>query len=167
MSFHGALIGIIVGTYLFSKKINVKTFFFLDVVATVAPIGIFFGRIANFINSELYGKPTEVAWSVIFPLVDQVPRHPSQLYEAFFEGIILFIILIMLAFKKNVKIGKCSAYFMIFYGTFRILAEQFREPDIQIGYLFNFLTMGTLLSSFMILIGCLILLKFKNNESSH
>ena len=167
MSFHGALIGIIVGTYLFSKKLNVKTFFFLDVVATVAPIGIFFGRVANFINSELYGKPTEVAWSVIFPLVDQIPRHPSQLYEAFFEGIILFIILITLAFKKNVKVGKCSAYFMIFYGTFRILAEQFREPDIQIGYLFNFLTMGTLLSSFMILIGCLILLKFKNNESSH
>ena len=167
MSFHGALIGIIVGTYLFSKKINVKTFFFLDVVATVAPIGIFFGRIANFINSELYGKPTEVAWSVIFPLVDQVPRHPSQIYEAFFEGIILFIILIMLAFKKNVKIGKCSAYFMIFYGTFRILAEQFREPDMQIGYLFNFITMGTLLSSFMILIGYLILLKFKNNESGN
>ena len=100
-------------------------------------------------------------------MVDQIPRHPSQLYEAFFEGIILFIILITLAFKKNVKVGKCSAYFMIFYGTFRMLAEQFREPDIQIGYLFNFLTMGTLLSSFMILIGCLILLKFKNNESSH
>src|SRR6056300_1558297 len=167
MSFHGGVLGIIIATILFAKKNNDDIFEYLDVIAIVAPIGIFFGRLANFINSELYGKPTEVAWSVIFPLVDQIPRHPSQLYEAFFEGMILFIILITLAFKKSVKVGKCSAYFMIFYGTFRMLAEQFREPDIQIGYLFNFLTMGTLLSSFMILIGCLILLKFKNNESSH
>ena len=85
MSFHGAFIGVIIGTYLFSKKIKVNTFFFLDIIATVAPIGIFFGRIANFINSELYGRPSNFIWSVVFPKIDMVARHPSQLYEALLE----------------------------------------------------------------------------------
>ena len=90
MSFHGALIGIIIVTYFFSNLNKVKTFFFLDVIACVAPIGLFFGRIANFINAELYGKPTTVIWSVIFPSVDNISRHPSQLYEAILEGLVLF-----------------------------------------------------------------------------
>ena len=98
MSFHGGLLGVIIGSF-FSKK-RVSTFFILDIIACVAPIGIFLGRIANFINSELVGKATNVTWSVIFPLVDKIPRHPSQLYEAILEGAILFLILNILIFKK-------------------------------------------------------------------
>jgi phosphatidylglycerol:prolipoprotein diacylglycerol transferase len=164
MSFHGALIGIILGTYIFAKKIKINLFFFLDVIASVAPIGIFFGRIANFINGELYGKPSKVFWSVIFPEVDKIPRHPSQLYEALLEGVILLIILISVVYKKETKTGTVSALFMIFYGFFRIIAEQFREPDIQVGYLFDLFTMGSILSFSMILIGLFIFKKATNNE---
>ena len=164
MSFHGALIGIIIGTYFFSKKIKISVFFFLDIIACVAPLGIFFGRIANFINGELYGKPSEFYWSVIFPKIDMVPRHPSQIYEALLEGIILFLILITIILKKNIRISFCSSMFMILYGLFRVIAEQFREPDIQIGYFFNFFSMGTILSFSMIIIGLLIFVKNKKNE---
>jgi phosphatidylglycerol:prolipoprotein diacylglycerol transferase len=166
MSFHGALIGVVVGTYLFSNKVKLNSFFFLDIIACVAPTGIFFGRIANFINGELYGKPTNFFFSVIFPEVDKIPRHPSQLYEAALEGFVLFIILINLIYKKSINTGTVSALFMILYGLFRIISEQFREPDTQIGYLFNLFSMGSILSFFMILIGLLILKKAKNNEFS-
>jgi len=164
MSFHGALLGIILGTYLFSKKRAVSTFFLLDIIACVAPIGIFLGRIANFINSELIGKATNVSWSVIFPLVDTVPRHPSQIYEAILEGVILFLILNIIIFKKKYKIGSSSYLFLIYYGIFRIFSEIFREPDIQLGYLFNFFSMGTILSFLMIFSGLIIsiILKKKN-----
>ena len=164
MSFHGALIGIIIGTYLFSKKRGVPTFFMLDIIACVAPIGIFFGRIANFINAELIGKVTNVSWSVIFPLVDTLSRHPSQLYEALLEGIILFLILNILIFKKKYKIGSSSYLFLIYYGFFRITSEIFREPDPQIGYLFDLFSMGTVLSFFMILSGFIIFSILKKNE---
>ena len=117
----------------------------------------FFGRIANFINGELVGKVTDVSWSVIFPTVDMLPRHPSQLYEAVLEGIILFLILNILIFKKNIKLGTCSYLFLIFYGIFRIISEFFREPDAQIGYLFNLFSMGTILSFLMILAGLFFL----------
>ena len=164
MSFHGALAGVIFGTYLFTRKKNINLFFFLDTIACVSPIGIFFGRISNFINGELYGKPGEFFWSVIFPKVDKIPRHPSQLYEAALEGIILFIILISVTCKNETKIGVVSSLFMILYGFFRIIAEQFREPDAQIGYLFNLFSMGSILSFFMILIGIFILKRAINNE---
>ena len=164
MSFHGALVGIIIGTYLFSKKKEIATFFMLDIIACVAPIGIFLGRIANFINSELIGKVTNVSWSVIFPLVDALPRHPSQLYEAILEGIILFLILNIQIFKKKYKIGTSSYLFLIYYGFFRIISEIFREPDMQIGYLFDLFSMGTVLSFFMILSGLAILGILKKNE---
>ena len=164
MSFHGALLGVIIGTYFFSNKLKVNTFFFLDIIASVAPIGIFFGRIANFINGELYGKPTVLFWSVIFPEIDKVPRHPSQLYEAALEGVVLFLILINLIYKKSIKTGVISALFMILYGLFRMLSEQFREPDTQVGYLFNLFSMGSILSFFMILIGLFILKKAKDNH---
>jgi phosphatidylglycerol:prolipoprotein diacylglycerol transferase len=164
MSFHGALIGIILGTYLFSNKVKINSIFFLDIIACVAPIGIFFGRIANFINGELYGKPTDLFWSVIFPQVDGVPRHPSQLYEAVLEGLVLFIILISLIYKKSINTGVISALFMILYGLFRVVLEQFREPDIQIGYLFGLFSMGSVLSFIMILAGLFILKKVKSNE---
>ena len=159
MSFHGALIGIIFTTYRFSIKKNIKTFFLLDIIAFVAPIGIFLGRIANFVNGELVGKTTDVFWGVIFPNIDNNVRHPSQLYEAFFEGVILFIIMNLYLFKKNYKIGTCSYMFLIYYGFFRIFSEFFREPDPQIGYLFGQISMGTLLSLIMILAGIIIFKK--------
>ena len=165
MSFHGALIGIIAATYFFSKKKNLSSLLLLDVIACVAPIGIFFGRIANFINGELVGKITSVSWSVIFPSVDMNPRHPSQIYEAIFEGVILFIILNIIINKKNYLTGTCSYLFLIFYGIFRIFSELFREPDIQIGYIFNFITMGMILSLFMILSGIALYKFTKKNES--
>ncbi len=164
MSFHGALLGIIVGTYLFSKKKGISIFFMLDIIACVAPIGIFLGRIANFINSELIGKVTNIPWSVTFPLVDSLPRHPSQLYEAMLEGVVLFLILNILIYKRKYKVGSSSCFFLIFYGVFRIIAEFFREPDAQIGYLFDIFSMGTALSFLMVLSGLIILsiLKKKN-----
>ena len=164
MSFHGALIGILIGTYLFSKRKGVPIFFMLDVISCVAPIGIFFGRIANFINSELVGKVTNASWGVIFPLVDILPRHPSQLYEAMLEGVILFLILNILIFKRKYKIGSSSYLFLIYYGFFRITSEIFREPDPQIGYLFDLFSMGTVLSFFMILSGFIIFSILKKNE---
>jgi|TARA_B100001093_G_scaffold513284_1_gene584897 phosphatidylglycerol:prolipoprotein diacylglycerol transferase len=166
MSFHGALIGIIFGTYLFSLKKNISAFFLLDIIACVSPIGIFLGRIANFLNGELVGKTTTASWGVIFPNVDMLPRHPSQLYEAVLEGILLFLILNILIFVKKYSLGTCSYLFLICYGFFRIISEFFREPDIQIGYLFDLFSMGTILSSFMILSGLVIMLTLqKKNEN--
>ena len=153
MSFHGALVGIIIGTYLFSIRRKIEALFLLDVIACVSPIGIFFGRIANFINGELVGKVSLVPWSVIFPAIDLMPRHPSQLYEAVLEGLVLFIILNIIFLKKKYKIGKCSYLFLIYYGIFRIISEFFREPDIQLGYIFNLASMGSILSFVMILSG--------------
>ena len=166
MSFHGAMIGIIIGTYLFAKKRNVRTFFLLDIIACVSPIGIFFGRIANFINGELVGKATDVSWAVIFPNIDMLARHPSQIYEAVLEGLLLFLILNILIFNRKYKIGSSSYLFLIFYGTFRIISEFFREPDIQIGYLFNIFSMGTILSSLMILTGLVLMNKLRNNDEN-
>ena len=159
MSFHGALAGIILGTYWFSVKKKIPTFFLLDIISFVAPIGIFFGRIANFINGELVGKTTDVFWGVIFPTVDNSIRHPSQLYEAFLEGIVLFLIMNFILFKDNYKSGTCSYFFLIFYGIFRIFSELFREPDLQVGYFFNSISMGMILSILMIIAGVIIFLK--------
>ena len=161
MSFHGALIGIIFCTYQFSKKREIPVFFFLDIIAYVAPIGIFLGRIANFINGELIGKVTNVYWGVIFPKIDNATRHPSQLYEALLEGLILFFIMNYIISKDNYKIGTCSYFFLITYGSFRIFSEFFREPDVQVGYLFNLMSMGTLLSGLMIISGLIIYFKKK------
>ena len=159
MSFHGALIGIILGTYWFSIKKNIATFFLLDIISFVAPIGIFLGRITNFINGELVGKTTDVFWGVIFPNIDNNIRHPSQLYEAFFEGVVLFIIMNLVLFRKNYKTGACSYMFLIFYGIFRIFSEFFREPDSQVGFIFGHISMGMLLSTFMIFAGTILYLK--------
>lgn len=166
MSFHGALIGIVFSTYFFSKRKNISTFFLLDIIACASPIGIFLGRIANFINGELIGKATNASWGVIFPNVDMVLRHPSQLYEAALEGIFLFLILNIVVFKSKYNFGNCSCLFLILYGFFRIISEFFREPDAQLGYLFNLLSMGTILSFLMIIAGFLIFyILRKKNES--
>ena len=164
MSFHGGLIGVIISIYIFSKikKLNFKIYF--DTISCVAPIGIFFGRIANFINSELYGFPTDKPWGVIFSKVDNLSRHPSQIYEALLEGLVLFIILNYLIRKKIFKNGGVSLVFLIFYGLFRIFCEQFRIPDQQLGYLYNSLSMGSLLSLIMIILGSVFLIKFFINE---
>jgi phosphatidylglycerol:prolipoprotein diacylglycerol transferase len=164
MSFHGGLIGVIIASQLFSSKHKVNHFVVLDLVALSAPIGIFFGRIANFINSELYGRATDLPWSVQFVLIDNIKRHPSQLYEAFFEGVILFFIL-RYFFKKNYlkNPGKISALFLIFYSLFRFLAEFFRTPDPQIGYLILDLTLGQLISILFLVVGTALLYS-KNNE---
>jgi phosphatidylglycerol---prolipoprotein diacylglyceryl transferase len=164
MSFHGALIGVIIGTYLFSERKKISYLFLLDIIACVSPIGLFFGRIANFINGELIGKITDVPWGIIFPNIDMLIRHPSQLYEAILEGIVLFFILNIFIFKKNYKTGTCSFLFLIFYGLFRIFSELFREPDSQLGYFFNLFSMGTILSFLMILSGMLIFILKRKNE---
>ena len=162
MSFHGGLIGIIFASIWFAKKNNQSPFEYLDVVSLVAPIGIFLGRIANFINSELYGIETNLPWAVKFIKVDNLFRHPSQLYEALFEGLILFVILNYFRRKSFSKIpGFISGLFLIFYSIFRIFSEFFREPDLQIGYIFNYLSMGSLLSFFMFGLGIVMYLKIK------
>ena len=164
MSFHGALIGIIIGTYLFSERKKISCLFLLDIIACVSPIGLFFGRIANFINGELIGKATNVSWGIIFPNIDMLVRHPSQLYEALLEGIILFFILNIFIFKKNYRTGTCSFLFLVFYGIFRIFSEIFREPDPQLGYFLDFFSMGTILSFLMILFGMIIFIFIRKNE---
>jgi len=165
MSFHGGLIGVLIASKLFSNKHKVNQFIFLDLVSLSAPIGIFFGRIANFINSELYGRTSELPWSVKFILIDNIKRHPSQLYEAFFEGIILFLILLYF-FKKNYleKPGLISGLFLIFYSLFRFFTEFFRSPDPQIGYLILNLTLGQSISVLFLVMGFL-LFYYKKNEN--
>ena len=164
MSFHGGLIGVIFSSYLFSKKNKKNIFIFLDYVAISAPLGIFLGRTSNFINGELVGKVTNTHWGVLFPGYDDKLRHPSQLYEAFLEGIILFILMNLIFFKKNYKIGSCSVMFLIIYGCFRIISELFREPDKHIGYLFGNISMGIFLSTIMIVIGLIIY--FNRNDEN-
>ena len=163
MSFHGGLIGVVVASLIFSKKHKINQFIFLDLVALSAPIGIFFGRVANFVNSELYGRETELPWSVKFIIIDNIKRHPSQLYEAFFEGLILFLILLYF-YKKNylTKPGQISGLFLFFYSLFRFFTEFFRSPDPQIGYLIFNLTLGQLISIIFLIIGVILFLIKKN-----
>ena len=154
MSFHGGLLGVIIVSILFAKKNNHSPYFYLDVVSNVAPIGIFFGRVANFINSELYGTETNLPWGVKFLKIDNLYRHPSQLYEALFEGILLFIILMYLRRKVSMKIpGLISAMFLIIYSIFRFVIEFFRVPDEQLGYILFNLSMGQIISLIFLLIG--------------
>ncbi len=164
MSFHGGLAGVIISTVIFSKKNNLNPYVFLDLISVVAPIGIFLGRMANFINSELYGKVTNVFWSVVFVKIDNYYRHPSQIYEAIFEGIILFFILNFFVKKKllNHK-GLISSLFLIFYSFFRFFLEFYREPDAQLGYLILNITMGQILCLFFFIIGIFIFIK-KNEK---
>ena len=160
MSFHGGVLGIIISSIIFSKKNDQEVFEYLDIIALISPIGIFFGRIANFINSELYGYETSVPWAVKFIQIDNLYRHPSQLYEAFFEGLILFLILIYLWKRYSNKTpGFISGIFLIIYSFFRFVIEFFRVPDEHLGYLiFNF-SMGQLLSLIFILIGTFLIIK--------
>ena len=164
MSFHGGTLGVIFATYLFSKKNKNNSFIFLDLIAMSAPIGIFLGRIANFINSELYGRQTDFLLSVKFEKVDDLHRHPSQIYEAFFEVIVLFIFMNFFFRKYLYKSpGVISSLFLIFYSIFRFLIEYTREPDSHLGFVFLNLTQGQIISILFFIIG--LILFYKKNAS--
>ena len=166
MSFHGGLVGVILSTYIFAKMKGLNYKLYFDTISCVAPIGIFLGRIANFINGELYGIPTERSWGVIFPKIDNIPRHPSQIYEALLEGVILFVILNFILSKKFFNHGAISLLFLVLYGIFRIISEQFRQPDENVGYIFGYFSMGSILSAVMIILGVLFLSRFIFNEKN-
>ena len=161
MSFHGGLIGMIFAIYIFTKKCNLSFFYLSDLVSIVAPIGLFLGRISNFINTELYGRITDFPFAIIYPLIDNNPRHPSQLYEAFFEGVVLFIILYLIFIKNSKKYsaGIISAYFLILYSIFRFLIEFLREPDLHLGLYLNYFSMGQILCIPIFFAGILILFR--------
>ena len=155
MSFHGGIIGVILALWYFSHQVNMPFLKVTDLVVLYVPIGIFLGRLANFINDELWGRVTDVAWAVRFPNGGYLPRHPSQLYEALTEGMLMFVILNVLWNFKWVRerTGFVSGMFACLYALLRISMEQFREPDIQLGYFFNVLTMGQMLSMPFLLVG--------------
>ena len=169
MSFHGGLIGVIIASIIFAKIKRINFLNFTDIIACAAPIGLLLGRIANFINGELYGKISTLPWAVIFPDVDNIARHPSQIYEAILEGIVLFILINFFALKKLLllKVGYVSGLFLIFYSIARIIGENFREPDKHLGYFFNYFSMGVMLSSITFLAGCFIIFFIKNNEQNN
>lgn len=157
MSFHGGLLGVAVALWFYSRKLNQGFFDTTDFLIPVVPVGLFFGRIANFVNAELWGAPTTLPWGIVFPNAGSVPRHPSQLYEAILEGLVLFIIIWFYSDKRRPKMAVSGA-FLLGYGVFRSGVEFVRQPDENIGYLLGeWLTMGQVLSSPMILIGVILL----------
>jgi len=158
MSFHGGVLGCIVATVLFALRRNVPMLSLGDVTTAVAPIGLFLGRIANFINGELWGRPTDVPWAMVFPHGGPIPRHPSQLYEATLEGLVLLVVLGLLVRMGALKRpGVVTGAFFLGYGLARIVCELFREPDAQLGFLWGGLTMGMLLCIPLILAGTAVL----------
>jgi phosphatidylglycerol:prolipoprotein diacylglycerol transferase len=153
MSFHGGLIGVIVAIALYARKLHTGFFNMADFVAPMVPLGLFAGRIGNFINGELWGRPTEVPWGMVFPHVDLLPRHPSQLYQAALEGLLLFVILWAYSAKPR-PAAAVSGLFLVGYGVFRFIVEFFRQPDAQLGYVaFGWMSQGQLLSLPMIVGG--------------
>ena len=165
MSFHGGLIGCLIFGYFFTKKYKISYLYLAGFTMTIAPIGLFFGRVGNFINGELWGRTTDVPWAIIFPDGGNISRHPSQLYEALLEGIVLFGIMILLH-RKKVSGAIKTGTFLIGYGLIRIFIEFFRQPDKQLGFIFfNWVTMGQILSIFMAIIG-LILIFYKNKQTT-
>lgn len=159
MSFHGGLIGVLIAALLFGRRHQKRFFQITDFVAPLIPIGLGAGRIGNFIGGELWGRPTDQTWGVIFPRAgDQLARHPSQLYEAALEGVVMFLVLWFFSAKPRPRMA-VSGLFLILYGCFRIIVEFFRQPDIQLGYLaFDWLTMGQLLSTPMVLAGLVLMI---------
>ncbi len=160
MSFHGGLIGVLVGWFIFCWKNKKSLWRTADLFVITAPIGLGLGRIGNFINGELYGRVTQVPWGMIFPKGGPLPRHPSQLYESVLEGGVLFFILWFMK-EKKLPPGGLLAAFLSLYGGFRFFLEFFREPDVQLGFVFGPFTMGQVLSSFMIAVGIFLLFFLK------
>jgi phosphatidylglycerol:prolipoprotein diacylglycerol transferase len=161
MSFHGGLIGVVLAIILFGLKRGRPLVELGDAVCAAVPIGLFFGRIANFINGELYGRPSDVPWAVIFPLGGPAPRHPSQLYEAVLEGLVLFLVVTWVAVRvrQPEQEGRIAGVFLAGYAIARIIAELFREPDAHLGFLLGGLTMGQLLSLPMLAAGILLIVR--------
>jgi phosphatidylglycerol:prolipoprotein diacylglycerol transferase len=154
MSFHGGFIGCVLAVALFAKKNNISILSLGDVTCATGTLGVLLGRIANFINGELWGRPTDVAWGMVFPSGGPVPRHPSQLYEAALEGLLLFVVLGLLIRAGALRRpGLIIGAFAVGYALARSFCELFREPDAQLGFLWNTITMGTLLSIPLLLAG--------------
>ena len=164
LSFHGGLLGVIISLIIFCKKKNIEFLRLTDGVALSMPIGLGLVRIGNFLNGELFGKATNAEWGFIFPTDPfGITRHPSQLYESLGEGLLLFLILLFISQKTNIK-GIVSSSFLIFYGSIRFIIEFYRQPDTHIGYVaFDFISMGQLLCLPMIVIGFVILLYSRKN----
>lgn len=159
MSFHGGLLGVLAAFWWFARKTGKSYFTISDFIAPMVPIGLLFGRIGNFINGELWGKVSDVPWAMVFPSGGLLPRHPSQLYEAGLEGLVLFIILWLYSAKPK-PLGAVSGLFLIGYGVFRFMIEFVRIPDQGLGYLaLDWLTMGQLLSLPMVILGLVIFVK--------
>lgn len=157
MSFHGGMLGVIAAAAWFGRKRGRGFFDVADFLAPMIPIGLFFGRVANFVNAELVGRVTDVPWAMVYPQVDLAPRHPSQLYEAGLEGLALFVLLWWFARRPRPRMA-VSGLFLLGYGVFRFFAEFFREPDPHLGFVaFDWLTMGQLLCAPMIAGGLLLL----------
>jgi phosphatidylglycerol---prolipoprotein diacylglyceryl transferase len=159
MSFHGGALGVTIAILLFTRARKIALFAFSDIIAEAIPIGLFFGRIANFINGELFGRPTEVTWAMVFPHGGAISRHPSQLYEAFCEGFLLFLLLFAAErLGARLRPGIVSGLFLAGYAVARMSGELFREPDPQLGYLVFGTTMGQLLSLPLLIAGVAIIL---------
>ena len=161
MSFHGGLLGVLVAIAVFSWRRGFSPLALGDLVAAAAPIGLFFGRVANFINGELFGRVADVPWAVVFPQGGDLPRHPSQLYEAFLEGLVLFAVLAILAHRPGMRIrtGLLTGVFLVGYGFARMFVELFREPDAQLGFILGPITMGQILSAPMVLLGLYLMVR--------
>ena len=155
MSFHGGALGVIAALWLFARKYKLAFLKLMDLAVLVVPIGLFLGRLANFVNDELWGRVSDVPWAVRFPSGGYLPRHPSQLYEAFLEGVVMYAVLNLLWRHAGVRErqGLVSGLFVLMYGLFRIAVEQFREPDAHMGFFFGTYTMGQLLSVPLVLVG--------------
>ncbi len=167
MSFHGGFLGVCVAIVLFARRHAIPTLSLGDAVAVVAPIGLFFGRIANFINAELWGRTTDLPWGVFFPNGGPEPRHPSQLYEAALEGALLFVVLRILVARGGLKRpGLAIGVFLLGYGLARMLVELVRVPDEQLGYLLGPVTMGMLLSAPMALVGLALVLGSRRSAAA-
>ncbi len=167
MSFHGGLLGVMAAALWAARKWRVPPLEVFDLVAAVAPLGLFFGRVANFVNGELWGRPTDVPWAVIFPAAGDVPRHPSQLYEAALEGLVLFAVMQALAWRidESRRRGLLAGVFLLGYGLARITVEFFREPDPQLGYLLGVVTMGQILSLPLVAAGAWLLWRVRERRS--
>ncbi len=165
MSFHGGTLGVMVAMVAFSNRHKIPLLRLSDIISAAAPIGLFFGRIANFINAELYGRVTDMPWGMIFPNTNE-PRHPSQLYEAGLEGLVLFVILYFVMRRySNIK-GLTTGAFLLGYGVFRYIIEFFREPDVQIGLIADFISMGQILCLPMI-IGGIFMIFYAIKKQNH
>lgn len=168
MSFHGGLLGVIIAIILFARRQKIPLLSLGDAVACVVPIGIFLVRIANFINGELWGRVTDVPWAMVFPGAGHEPRHPSQLYEAGLEGLLMFIVVMTLAlgFKAFGRPGLLTGTFLTIYGISRMVVEQVREPDAHLGFIVGNLTMGLLLSIPMVVAGLAFILYARRTSAS-